>query len=101
MVHLQHLTGSTREILLYYIESNVPPGVGIEVRSFKLAQFTEKMKVCPPPLSKGGYIICGGRPPTPPTLYRCSGSYIIQGGPILPKVLILPNLTYAKSLFLA
>jgi len=44
VVHLLHLTESTREILLYYIESNVPPGVGIEVRSFKLVPFPEKFK---------------------------------------------------------
>ena len=41
-----YLTGTTREIILNYIERNVPPGVGIEVRSFKLAQFPAELEVC-------------------------------------------------------
>ena len=45
VVHLQYLTESTREILLYYIESQVPPGVAIEVRSYKLLEMPSKMKV--------------------------------------------------------
>jgi len=44
VVHLQYLTESTREILLYYIESQVPPGVAIEVRSYKLLEMPSKMK---------------------------------------------------------
>ncbi|CAG5094473.1 Oidioi.mRNA.OKI2018_I69.XSR.g13588.t1.cds [Oikopleura dioica] len=44
VVHLQYLTESTREILLYYIESQVPPGVAIEVRSYKLVEMPSKMK---------------------------------------------------------
>jgi len=44
VVHLNYLTGSTRDILLTYIQSNVPAGVGIEVRSFKLVQFPDSLK---------------------------------------------------------
>merc|ERR1712235_198620 len=44
VVHLLYLTGTTREIILNYIERNVPPGVGIEVRSFKLAQFPAELE---------------------------------------------------------
>merc|ERR1711953_446839 len=44
VVHLQYLTESTRQILLYYIESQVPPGVAIEVRSYKLLEMPSKMK---------------------------------------------------------
>ena len=46
VVHMLYLTGTTREIILNYIERNVPPGVGIEVRSFKLAQFPAELEVC-------------------------------------------------------
>jgi len=44
VVHMLYLTGTTREIILNYIERNVPPGVGIEVRSFKLAQFPAELE---------------------------------------------------------
>ena len=46
MVHLLYLTGTTRELILNYIERNVPAGVGIEVKSFKLVQFPAELEVC-------------------------------------------------------
>ena len=45
VVHLLYLTGSTRRVMLNYIQRNVPAGVGIEVRSFKLLQMPEQIKV--------------------------------------------------------
>jgi len=44
VVHLLYLTGTTRELILNYIERNVPAGVGIEVKSFKLAQFPVELE---------------------------------------------------------
>jgi len=44
VVHFLYLTGTTREIMLNYIERNVPAGVGIEVKSFKLAQFPAELE---------------------------------------------------------
>ena len=43
--HLLYMTGSTRKIMLNYIERNVPAGVGIEVKSFKLVRFPEDLRV--------------------------------------------------------
>merc|ERR1719370_1515323 len=44
VAHLLYLTGTTRELILNYIERNVPAGVGIEVKSFKLAQFPAELE---------------------------------------------------------
>merc|ERR1712227_176315 len=44
VVHLLYLTGTTRELILNYIERNVPAGVGIEVKSFKLVQFPAELE---------------------------------------------------------
>jgi len=44
VVHLLYLTGSTRKVMLNYIERNVPAGVGIEVRSFRLAPLPDQIK---------------------------------------------------------
>lgn len=44
VVHLLYLTGSTRRVMLNYIQRNVPAGVGIEVRSFKLVSMPEQIK---------------------------------------------------------
>jgi len=44
VVHFLYLTGTTRDLILNYIERNVPAGVGIEVKSFKLAQFPSELE---------------------------------------------------------
>ena len=45
VIHMLYLTGTTKEIMLNYIQRQVPPGVGIEVKSAKLAPLPSMLQV--------------------------------------------------------